>query len=92
MPNPYAEGEGGLRVGEKGVWPRPQQPKPTAARVAAQNAGPREGETEKKSTLKLVACEFWVYWLILADLPSQTSCTGVSLISCEKQRDHFCQK
>lgn len=55
MPNPYAEGEGGLRVGEKGVWPRPQQPKPAAAaRVAAQNAStPREGETEKKSTLKL---------------------------------------
>jgi hypothetical protein len=55
MPNPYAEGEGGLRVGEKGVWPRPQPPKPAAAaRVAAQNAStPREGETEKKSTLKL---------------------------------------
>eukprot|EP00435_Cladocopium_sp_Y103_P074127 s24_g46.t3 len=54
MPNPYAEGEGGLRVGEKGVWPRPQQPKPTAAaRVAANAAAPHEGETEKKSTLKL---------------------------------------
>lgn len=60
MPNPYDEGEGGLRVGEKGVWPRPQQPKATAAaRVAAPNgkggvATPSEVDnSEKKSTLKL---------------------------------------
>lgn len=57
MPNPYDEGEGGLRVGEKGVWPRPQQPKATAAARVAQNckgvvATPNEGDNSEKSTLK----------------------------------------
>ena len=47
MPNPYAEGEEGLRVGEKGVWPRPKPQKPTPV------AEPKTGCQMARKTLKL---------------------------------------
>ena len=42
MPNPYAEGEEGLKVGEKGVWPRPPQPKPKKKASEAPEAETKE--------------------------------------------------